>query len=240
VVSKQTVPAGISSSSVKFIPDDWSAQWFRKFITNYLQNADTRNAIGGPGITITGGITTPATVSASTIVGEPQSVYGNPGSTTAPNTSIEATANGQVLQLAGGALVFATLPFANGGGLTNTFTVSNLTPYSILQANADGNAAAFSSIEYPTAVSPGDILIGTAANAIGSLTIGTTGQFLGISAGAPEWMSVSLPQQSAGWGAPTGAVVQNNFSGTAATLAQTSAAVAELIANLISAGVLGT
>lgn len=240
MVTKQPIVPGLSAGAVKNIPEEWSALWFRRFITDYLQLADTRNATAGPGISISGNVQQPATISASTIVGAPTSVFGNPGSQPADNTDITATANGQVLQLSGGALTFQTLQFANGSGLTNTFVVTGVTPNSVLQASVDGDNAAFSQIEYPTAVAAGDILIGAATNQLGSLPIGTTGQVLTIAAGQPEWGSVSLPQQSAGWGTPTGNVVQNNFSGSGATLAQTSAAVAELIVNLINLGVLGT
>lgn len=45
--------------------------------------------------------------------------------------------------------------------------------------------------------------------------------------------------QLTGWGTPTGAAVQNNYSGSAATLAQTSAAVAEIIITLKNAGLFG-
>lgn len=41
---------------------------------------------------------------------------------------------------------------------------------------------------------------------------------------------------STGWGTPVNGAVQNNFDGSAATLAETRAAVAELIANFIAAG----
>jgi hypothetical protein len=239
MVTQKIIP-GISAGSIKFIPEEWSAEWFRRFITQYLQNADTRNATAGPGISISGTIQQPATISASTIVGAPTSVFGNPGSTAADNTNISATANGQVLQLTGGALSFATLQFANSSGLTNTFAVSDVPPYSVLQASVDGDNAAFSTVAYPQAVAAGDILIGTVANVIGSLAIGTTGQVLTIAAGQPEWGSVSIPQQSTGWGTPTGNAVVSNFPGASATLLQTSTALAELIANLINAGALGT
>jgi hypothetical protein len=48
------VPMGINSNAVRNIPVAWSAAWFRRFITDHLQKADFRNAIAGPGITITG------------------------------------------------------------------------------------------------------------------------------------------------------------------------------------------
>lgn len=54
---------GLSSGTVLAIPDKWTASWYRSHINNVLANADTRNAISGPGISITGNITQPATIS---------------------------------------------------------------------------------------------------------------------------------------------------------------------------------
>lgn len=51
--------------------------------------------------------------------------------------------------------------------------------------------------------------------------------------GSPTWPI------NTGWGTPTGGSVANNFSGSAATLPQTSAALAEIIAVLLSAGIIG-
>ncbi len=59
------VPAGISSNAVRNIPQEWSAQWFRRFITDHLKNADFRNAIQGSGITITGTEQQQGTISAT-------------------------------------------------------------------------------------------------------------------------------------------------------------------------------
>ena len=47
------------------------------------------------------------------------------------------------------------------------------------------------------------------------------------------------PAQLTGWGAPTGPAVVANYSGTAATLVQTSNAVAQIIAYLLSKGDFG-
>lgn len=53
---------GISAAAVRSIPDQWSAAWFRRFVTNYLQPADVRNGTG-VGISITGNNTDPVTLS---------------------------------------------------------------------------------------------------------------------------------------------------------------------------------
>lgn len=61
LVSKPGITRLSTSSGV---PKDWSQSWFRDFISDHLKLADTRNAIAGPGITITGNITSYATISA--------------------------------------------------------------------------------------------------------------------------------------------------------------------------------
>jgi hypothetical protein len=47
------------------IPTTWDPVWFKNLVSNLLKGADVRNAIAGPGITITGNIASPyATISA--------------------------------------------------------------------------------------------------------------------------------------------------------------------------------
>lgn len=62
---------------------------------------------------------------------------------------------------------------------------------------------------------------------------------MGFSGGIGLFGNVA-PSQSTGWGTPTGGSVANNFSGSAATLPQTSAALAQVIAVLKLSGFLGT
>ena len=189
---RQTIPPGISAASVKNIPDKWSAAWFRAFITQYLQHSDTRNATAGAGISITGSLGTPATIASTAIVGPPHSVFGNPTGTTGANTGIQATKAGQVLNYNGTTILFSQLVLANNNGLGASFQVAGVTENSVLQAGMDGNSAAFSQVAYPTAISAGDILVGSQANEIGSLPIGTVGQFLTVDGALnPQWTSVA-------------------------------------------------
>ena len=62
-------------------------------------------------------------------------------------------------------------------------------------------------------------------------TVAATGS-IGMNGATP-------PAQVTGWGTPTGPAVVNNYSGTAATLVQTSNAVAEIITVLKAFGLLG-
>lgn len=59
---------GISSGAVTSIPTTWNAQWFRRFITTYLQGGDIRNTISGVGIDISGTIAQTAQISVSSSV----------------------------------------------------------------------------------------------------------------------------------------------------------------------------
>lgn len=63
---KLGIPAGIDGIPTNSIPDNWDPIWFSSFIKLWLAKGDTRNALNGPGISITGSINTPATISVST------------------------------------------------------------------------------------------------------------------------------------------------------------------------------
>lgn len=60
-----TVKPGLSANSIRSIPDAWNKEWFRRFITDYIQPADVRNAVFTGGVTVTpspGGPSQPPTV----------------------------------------------------------------------------------------------------------------------------------------------------------------------------------
>jgi hypothetical protein len=112
---------GLSAGAVRNIPETWSAAWFRKFITNHMQRADFRNAIAGPGITITGTEQSSGEISATGGVtqiisggsGIGVSPAGGTGAVTLTNTgvtSISGTANEIAASSATGAV---TLSFPN-------------------------------------------------------------------------------------------------------------------------------
>ncbi len=52
------VKQGLSAPAVNSIPQQWNAEWFRRFITNFLQNADLRNSSGNSGGVVVGGTVT--------------------------------------------------------------------------------------------------------------------------------------------------------------------------------------
>lgn len=88
----QPVKPGLSAPIVTSIPDQWSKTWFRSFITNYLQNADIRNAVtpDGGGVQVSASnFTQPATISFSPIPNN--TVYGNVSGTVAPPVAITPT-----------------------------------------------------------------------------------------------------------------------------------------------------
>jgi len=75
----------------------------------------------------------------------------------------------------------------------------------------------------------------TVANGASSIV---TGNISAVS-GAPFTKLTLGATQSTGWGTPTGGSVSSNFSGSSATLAQTSAALAQVISVLKGLGILG-
>src|ERR1700735_5393671 len=76
---------GINGANTLSIPANWDATWFRSFINNTLKGADVRNAIAGPGITITGNISSPyATISATGGGGGVSQIIAGTGITISP------------------------------------------------------------------------------------------------------------------------------------------------------------
>lgn len=94
---------GISSPIVTNIPQQWSAEWFRGFITRFLNDLDTRNAIPAQGITVTGTPTVPATIgqsntSSTTLSPIPNNnVLGNTSGSTASPVAVSAQVLTEVL-----------------------------------------------------------------------------------------------------------------------------------------------
>lgn len=61
-ITLPTLP-GLTPNVVRSIPEKWSKAWYHRHIRDFLQWADIRNAIAGPGVIISGDITGPATIS---------------------------------------------------------------------------------------------------------------------------------------------------------------------------------
>lgn len=88
----QPVKPGLSAPIVTSIPDEWSKTWFRSFITNYLQNADIRNAVtpSGGGVSVSStNFTQPATLALSAIPNN--TAFGNVSGHTAPPIALTPT-----------------------------------------------------------------------------------------------------------------------------------------------------
>jgi hypothetical protein len=69
------VKKGLSANAIRNIPSPFDPNWFRRFVTDHLQNADYRNAIAGPGISITGSENLPGTIA---LAGTTLSGFGTP------------------------------------------------------------------------------------------------------------------------------------------------------------------
>lgn len=70
-----TLP-GLTPSSVHNIPDTWDKTWYNRHIRDFLQWADVRNSVSGPGIAVTGDLRGPATISLNG-VGTANSTFGS-------------------------------------------------------------------------------------------------------------------------------------------------------------------
>jgi hypothetical protein len=184
-----SVRAGIDGIPATTIPDNPTefVTWFKTMgLPRWFANADVRNALEGAGISITGNLSTPATIGVSAniqslfeqpyvLVGAPvasapltgyrsiatesgvltltdggaegditvgvaangignaqlrqsaaTSVIGNATSSEANVADIAASANGQVLQMAGGLLTFAALPPGSLGAIGNDTVLGNI------------------------------------------------------------------------------------------------------------------
>lgn len=151
------------------IPKDWDAVWFKGLVANLLKGADVRNAIAGPGITITGNISTPyATISA-----------GGPGTVTFTGNVIITSVSGVPLTL--NAPPNQPADIQNGGTNTvNTFVKKIIS----------GTAAGFSSglyIQAGTNASDWALQIRNAANTLNYVQVfGDGGVVIGAATGGDK------------------------------------------------------
>jgi hypothetical protein len=117
------IPAGVDGIPTSSIPDDPAAfpAWFKNvFIKRWAANGDVRNAIPGPGISIVGSISSPATVSANngllSLLAQPYVLLGSP---VAPAVLTDyrsiAAQPGVVSLLDGGARSTITIGIVNNG-----------------------------------------------------------------------------------------------------------------------------
>src|ERR1700677_2994473 len=108
---------GINGANTLSIPANWDATWFRSFINNTLKGADVRNAIAGPGITITGNVSSPyATISATGGGGAVTQIVAGTGITVSPagGTGAVTVTNAGVTSIVAGSGI--TISPAGGTG----------------------------------------------------------------------------------------------------------------------------
>jgi len=175
------------------------------------------------------------TVAAPTVTGAVPAVTIN-GNTTEPALTINSS-------IAAGAAVFVS-------GSTNQSLVVSLTNVSTGTAATSqyrlGDGTALATLELQN------------VNAISTITGGVNGGAINVGGttavpmqlvtnhivratidGTTGFLTLKFPQVT-GWGTPTGASVQNNFAGGAATLGTLGAAVAKIITDLKAFGLYGT
>lgn len=84
MTTRQPVKPGLSAPIVTSIPTQWSASWFRSFITNYLQGGDVRNITAGDGIAVS--TSNPPSIGLAPM--PPDTVLGNATGETLPPTNL--------------------------------------------------------------------------------------------------------------------------------------------------------
>jgi hypothetical protein len=142
---------GINGANVLSIPTEWDATWFRKFINNSLKGADVRNAIAGPGITISGTIASPyATISATGGGGGVSQIVAGTGITISPVggtgvVTINATGGGVTtvsLNDTSTVPIYTTAPIAaTAGAVVETITLKTQAANLVFAGPASGSAA---------------------------------------------------------------------------------------------------
>jgi hypothetical protein len=146
-------PGLTSLSAGLTIPATWDPVWFKNLINNVLKGADVRNAIAGPGITITGNLASPyATIS----------IGGNP-----------AVINGMVT------INGTTTPSGNTGVLTVNGVAGNYTASFFGPTSPAGQSFGVN-IEAGTNSSDIALVIGNAANTQRFFEISGAGKILGL------------------------------------------------------------
>lgn len=153
MVNKLPVKRGISSPALINIPEKWSAEWFRSFITQFLVDIDLRNAVTS-GITIAGNVSgnnspqvgTPVTAGLSPIPNN--TVLGNVSGGTATPTALTAA------QLSG----ITTISFSPGIG-----SYSMTGEIAVLKIGSGGGPTSLTLTSASFVPAPGDIDYGYAS-----------------------------------------------------------------------------
>lgn len=202
MVSKLPVRPGISPAIVTSIPDKWSKEWFRSFITNFVQFADARNATPGSGIAITGSGQNPATISLTAelqnLPTEPYALAAAPTDTTLTNyRQLKAEANVLTLTDAG-----------PKGSLTVGVAANGIGPPQFRQSAATSVVGNTSS----SLANVIDITFPTLTGLLSAFTSGAQGVVPASGGGTTNFL-----RADGTWAAPSGTVfVANSITGTGA------------------------
>lgn len=164
------------------------------------------------------------------------SVIGNPTNAAGVTTNISASADGQVLRRAAGALAFGALAFA-GPALTTTFTVSGLTAGWVLQATGAA-AATFQDIS----ANPTGTIGLTAVNGTATTFIRSDGAPALSQAIVPTWTGIHTFSAFVNIGVASGlhtytGTVNGAASGSATTLQAIPVAPGAIATYLVAVGI---
>lgn len=168
---------GITQASVLNVPDKWDPVWFRSLVNNLLKGADVRNAIAGPGITITGNISTPyATISATGGGGGVSSVTASGvGITATPTTGAVVIANTGVTSIVAGTGI--TISGATGAVTINATGGGSGTVTSVSVVSANGLAGTVATATTTPAITLSTTVTGILYGNGTSIAAATAGEF---------------------------------------------------------------
>lgn len=234
-------PQGISAAAVTNIPKEWSKEWFRGFIRNHLEQMDVRNAVAGPGITISTaaaeqshkllarGKISSGGVPLTSLASQPAfTVVANDTAATAPPTAINETQLTSMVQIFSSALSGA-VPATGAAGTTRFLREDGVWHTAVQSvALADGSAVPIFAVTGSPVTTSGTLtetLVTQIANTVfAGPTTGAAAQPTFRALVAADIPSSALPGGFTGFANPSAKVALVAVNGSATTAMRSDAA----------------
>ena len=210
------VKPGLAAQHIRTIPENWSAAWFRRFVTNYMENADPRNGVA-IGMTVTGPVQNPTTfnVATSTGLAEPYLLATTPGDNVLANYRTIA-GQGGVISISDGGPTHNLIIQVSNNGIGNAQLRQSAA--GTVMGNPSGAPANVIDIDKPTLTSMIQVF-GTALSGAVPASGGGTSNFLRADG---TWQPIvsANPSASIGLSAVNGTATTFMTSDSAPALSQ--------------------